>query len=455
MSKLQNIDPDWAWKAYRPSRQQPWNRARAAHFYRRAGFAATSMQLDEAAKKDPSQLVEEFIRAGRETASFIDEVEEMTQFILNTGEARNLSAAWMYRLLGTPDQLTEKLAIFWHGHFATSAAKVTDPKLMHNQNLLLRKYATGDFSKLVQAISRDPAMLLYLDSATNRKSHPNENYARELMELFCMGEGNYTEKDVQELARCFTGWEVVQGRFKFRRFQHDSGTKKLLGNEGKLTGQQAVNVILKHKATPQFIVRKLIRYFMFDEPAASDSLVEPLARYFRKKDLQVAPLIAKMLNSQLFHSDITIGQKIRSPVELAVGVLRALHGTTDAYELAKGVTELGQGLYYPPNVKGWDGGRTWINSSTLLGRANLMKSVLRNSKTRFQGGKIATLADKYKLSNSKQMVSWLLQQVCAVPVAASAQKRLVDVADSSGKDASTRMLAVVQTICTLPEIHLT
>ena len=455
MTNLQNIDPAWAWKPYRPSRQSPWNRRRSAHFYRRAGFAATSAELDAAVKKDPAELVRDFIQAGRESATFLDEVEEMTQFILNTGEAKNLSAAWMYRLLGTPDQLTEKLTIFWHGHFATSAAKVTDPKLMHKQIQMLRKHSTGDFGKLVQRISQDPAMLLYLDSATNRKSHPNENYARELMELFCMGEGNYSEKDVQELARCFTGWEVVRGRFRFRRFQHDSGNKTVLGTKGRLSGQQAVDVVLKHQATPRFIVRKLIKYFLFDEPVASNALIEPLAKYFREKDLQVAPLIAKILNSQLFHSDQLVGQKIRSPVEMAIGVLRALHGTTDAYMLANGVTELGQGLYYPPNVKGWDGGRAWINSSTLLGRANLMKAVLQNGKTRFDGGKIDKLADRYKLKSSKQIVAWLLEQVCAVPVPQSAQARLIDVADTAGGNVARKMLAVAQAACTLPEIHLT
>ena len=450
---IAQVDPDWAWSSFQPNDRQPWTRGLAAHLYRRAGFGVNSHQLDEAVKQQPAALVKKLIAAGEESEKFRREIEDLVQSMLSSSNARNLSAWWLYRLLDTPDQLLEKITLFWHGHFATSAEKVRDPKLMYQQNQILRRHALGRFPDLVRDISRDPAMLLYLDSITNRKAHPNENFAREVMELFCLGEGNYSEKDVQEVARCFTGWEIRRKKFYFNKFQHDEGRKTILGESGNFEGEDALKVILKQRAAPQFIVQKMIRFFMFDEPTPPDSLVNPLAEKFYNDGYDIARLVERILSSQLFFSKYCIGRKVRSPVEFAVGLLRGLESRADVYRLRNELAPLGHELFYPPNVKGWDGGRTWLNSSTLLGRANLVRSLIDQGKSRFATGKLAELANKYHADSPEKIVDWLLEILFAVPVPAEVRERLVELAALEG-DRSRRIREVIHAMSILPEFQL-
>ena len=298
------IDPAWAWSSFEPSDEQPWNRRLAAHLCRRAGFGATSEELDRLIERSPAEVAHAFVKNAKDASTTDPENDSLATAMLATGNARNLAAWWLHRILNSPwegddasssSPLLEKLTLFWHGHFATGADKVDDAEMMFSQNRLLRRHALGDFAAMTQEISRDPAMLIYLDSTTNRKAHPNENYAREIMELFCLGEGNYTERDIQELARCFTGWEVRRKKFRFNRYQHDTGTKTILGETGEFTGEEGVETVLRQKALPRFIARKLIRFFVFDEPAAPEQLVEPLAKLLRRSNLHIAPVIERIL----------------------------------------------------------------------------------------------------------------------------------------------------------------
>lgn len=346
----------------------PWDLARAAHLHRRAGFAATRTELDEALRAGPAESVERLMSAA-------DDFEPMGRTVAAAGEPRGLAGWWLYAMTRTRAPLRERATLFWHGHFATSAAKVASARLMFEQNVLLRRRALGDFAALVQEISRDPAMLVYLDSAVNRRAHPNENYARELMELFCLGEGNYTEKDIREIARCFTGWEVRRDRFKFNRSHHDEGVKAFLGKSGRFGGEDAVRIVLEQPSAPRFIAATLARFFVSDEPVP----IEPLAEDLRE-NWDIGRVVARILRSNLFFD--SIGRKIRSPIEMVVGLLRALEGSTDLQVVADDLERLGQGLFHPPSVKGWDGGRTWINSGTLLGRANLVHRMMTSGKTR-------------------------------------------------------------------------
>ncbi|PHS03439.1 MAG: hypothetical protein COA78_17820, partial [Blastopirellula sp.] len=381
------------------------------------------------------------------------EINELVETVLASNDAKNLSAWWLYRLLDTPDQLQEKMTLFWHGHFATGAEKVREPRLMYRQNQFLREHALGRFPDLVQGISRDPAMLIYLDSVTNRKSHPNENYAREVMELFCLGEGNYTEKDVQEVARCFTGWEIRREKFRFNQFQHDTGEKTILGETGPFGGEKAVNIILKQKAAPRFIVRKMIRYFMFDEPKPSDALVDPLAEKFFNEDYDIARLVERILTSQLFFSEYCIGRKVRSPIEFAVGLLRGLESKANVYRLRQELAQLGQELFYPPNVKGWDGGRAWINSSTLLGRANLVRGLIEQAKSRFTPDKLAELADSHHADSPEKIVDWLVDVLFSVPLPAEVRLQLVDLANRGGSR-GRNIAEVIHAMSILPEFQI-
>ncbi len=457
------IDPNWAWSTFKPSTEQPWNRRLAAHLCRRAGFGATSRELNDLVKQSPAEIAHAFVENAKQASQRDPETDSLATAMLATGNSQNLAAWWLHRMLNSPwsggeaastSPLLEKLTLFWHGHFATGAEKVDDAEMMFTQNQLLRHHALGNFGAMTQEISRDPAMLIYLDSTTNRKAHPNENYAREVMELFCLGEGNYTEGDIQELARCFSGWEVRRKKFRFNKYQHDTGVKTILGKSGKFGGEEGVNVVLNQKALPRFIARKLIRFFVFDEPAAPEQLVEPLARLLRQSELRIGPVVERILASNLFYSQSTVGRKVRSPVELGIGLLRCLHGSTNLELVARGLEEIGQAVFYPPNVKGWDGGRTWINTSTLLGRSNLIGQLLRHETTRFAGNNLEMLAQQNGVSASAKLVAWLDEQLLAVPFDGTARAGLIDVVETATGNKSQRIAELIHTMSTVPQFHL-
>ncbi|MCG8649078.1 MAG: DUF1800 domain-containing protein [Pirellulales bacterium] len=452
MPAFSEIDVAWAWAPYQPSEQVPWNMPRAAHLFRRAGFAASQKQLLEAVRVEPQQCVEDLVSLRLESESFRQQMSDLVRAAMGTGNVQQLAAQWTYRMLHTPVPLLEKMTLFWHGHFATSAAKVEDAKLMLAQNELLRRHALGDFNELLLEISRDPAMLIYLDSVSNRKAHPNENYAREIMELFALGEGNYSEQDIRELARCFTGWEIKREKFRFNRYQHDGGNKTVLGVSGKLGGEEGVQIVASQDSAPRFLLRKLVQFFLMDEPLASDSLIQPLAKQLRDDELRLEPTLRRILGSNLMFSAHVAGRKIRSPVELGIGFLRALEGSTDSFELAASFQRLGQGLYYPPSVKGWDGGRTWINSSTLLGRSNLIRTLMENSKTRFAKGTLAEYLREQGVRSADDLIHLFETLLFAVPIPAQAKERITQLYGTGGSE--QRVREAVHALCTLPEFQL-
>jgi len=446
MDELMN--PDWAWQPYQPDGMNPWDQRRVAHLFRRAGFGVTAAELKESLGKSPADLVDALLNA-TQPEEFLADMRTLADSAIATGNVQQLSAWWVYRMLSTPAQALEKLTLFWHGHFATSAEKVTEPILMLQQNELLRTHAFGDFSQLLLEISRDPAMLVYLDSATNRKAHPNENFAREIMELFCLGEGNYSEADIRELARCFTGWEIRRNEFRFNRFQHDTGTKSILGQTGNFKGEDGVQIVLAQNSAAEFICRKLVKFYVMDDPEPDSLLIAPLAALMRHSGMQIRPVVQRILSSNLFFSAASVGRKIRSPVELAIGFLRSLEGSANSFELAEHLQLLGQGLLYPPSVKGWDGGRTWINSSTLLGRSNLVRRLITDDKTRFGRVSLRDYLSRQNLSGPSEILDFLQQSLFAVPIPMSARDRL----QALLKQDST-LTEGIHATCTLPEFQL-
>ncbi|APZ95198.1 DUF1800 domain-containing protein [Fuerstiella marisgermanici] len=448
----ETIDPVWAWAEYQPTAHEPWDVRRAAHLFRRAGFGATRAELHAAVEAGSAATVDSIMQSTTEPSEFLKEVDALATATLATGDVQKLSAWWAYRMLATPAQLLEKMTLFWHGHFATSAAKVDDAQLMFAQNNLLREQALGDFSALLLEISRDPAMLVYLDSASNRKAHPNENYAREIMELFCLGEGNYTEQDIRELARCFTGWEIKREKFRFNRYQHDTGPKNVLGESGKFGGEKGVEIVAAQDAAPLFIATKLVTFFVMEEPQPTEDLIAPLAQELRDNDMQIAPVVRRILSSNLFCSNMAIGRKVRSPVEFAIGFLRSLEGSTNSYELAENLKTLGQGLLYPPSVKGWDGGRTWINSSTLLGRSNLIRHLLDSDKTRFGRESLADYLRSQGAQKFDDVIDLFEETLFAVKIPSAARDRVRQLAGNSGGE--DKLKDAVHALCTLPEFQL-
>ncbi|MEZ6095939.1 MAG: DUF1800 domain-containing protein [Pirellulaceae bacterium] len=368
---------DDRWKPWSPDTTEPWNRTRVAHLVRRTGFGVTLSELDQIVSGGFDQAIENLIRC--EGAEEYDlQMAGMERTLASQQEPAALASWWLLRMINSPTPFLEKLTFFWHGHFATGAEKVASSKAMLDQNRLLRTHAKGNFRSLVQGISRDVAMLIYLDSTENRKTRPNENYARELMELFCLGTGNYTERDIKELARCFTGWEVRHNQFSFNQYQHDVGTKWFLEHSGNFGGEEAVNIVVDQPATSRFIARKLIRFYCTDEEV-EESVVEPLAECLRNSDFEIEPALQMLFKSRFFWSNEVVGRKVRSPVELAVGLIRLLGTQTNMNDLREQLRSLGQLPLYPPNVKGWEGGRRWVNASTFVERINLVQRLVTDS----------------------------------------------------------------------------
>jgi uncharacterized protein (DUF1800 family) len=453
-SYLANLSPEEAWLPYEPGRAQPFDRRLAAHLYRRAGFAASPRELDEAVRLGPQNAVQRLLNAGKENHAFDDEMRKFAQLTLAANNPELLAGWWLHRMRHTPAPLLEKATLFWHGHFATSAAKVRDPQLMFRQNELLRQHALGSFGELTRGIARDPAMLLYLDSATNRKVHPNENFSREVMELFCLGVGRYREQDIQQLARCFTGWEIQHGEFKFNSYQHDYGYKTVLGKSGPFDGDQGLEIILQQPAAAQFICAKLVQFFVADEPELPAECSAPLAQRFREAGLTVAPVLETILRSRLFYSPAALGCKVRSPVELGVGLLRALDANANLVQMAGRLRDLGQMPFFPPNVKGWNGGRTWIDSAALLGRANLVRAIVESPETRFDGVALDEYLDRFDLKTSGAVVDWLSELLVATPLAPEVRGPLIERLDRGDVSRPTALKQLLHVLGSLPEFQL-
>ncbi len=300
--------------------------------------------------------------------------QKQALFRANREAIEEIRGWWVTRMLRSPRPLQEKLTLFWHGHFATSANDVKNARHMLQQNQFLRQHCAGNFRDLVLGISRDPAMLKYLDNNTNRKGRPNENYARELLELFTIGIGHYSEEDVKEAARAFTGWTFVGDQFRFVSFQHDYGSKKFLGRSGNFDGTDIVDIILEQPRTAEFIAAKLFTFFVHENPAPT--LVTQLGNALRGEKYEVLPFLRMLFRSEVFYSPAAWRTQIKSPAQLVVGTARLLGVETNPRALVVAMRTLGQDLLFPPNVKGWDGGEAWINTNTLLMRYNLARYFL-------------------------------------------------------------------------------
>src|SRR5262249_54194181 len=237
-----------------------------------------------------------------------------------------LRAWWLYRMLYTPNPLREKLTLFCHNHFATSNGKVQNARYMLGQYELMRRHALGNFRTLLQEMSKDPAMMVWLDIQGSKKKTPNENYARELMELFSLGIGNYTEKDIREAARAFSGWELKGGKPVFNAAEHDDGEKTVLGQKGKWKGEDIVRICLEQKSCPYFIAGKLFKSLVSETVPATPELLEPLASQFKKSDYNFGALVKTVLRSNLFFSEQVYRTRIKSPVDFALGIVRGLEG---------------------------------------------------------------------------------------------------------------------------------
>lgn len=370
------------WEPYAPSERTPWNLKRVVHLHRRAGFGATWPETQRDLREGPEASIGRLVRgdaAVKPGTDFAATAARLSEAAVVAPSARRLKAAWLYRILYGPDPLGEKLTLLWHDHFATGFAKVADVGMMWRQNESFRRHCRAGFAGLLNAAVRGPALLIYLDAQANRAGKPNENLARELMELFTLGVGHFTESDVKEAARALTGWTVRGGRFAELAEWHDAGEKTILGRRGRWRAADLLRMLLRHPATAVRLTRKLCSLF-FGESAVPARASASLAAGLRERRLDVRWAVETILRSGLFFADANIGNRVLSPVEFTAGTVRAL-GRPDAgsgtMSLADWSGRMGQDLFDPPNVGGWPGGRNWITPRTMVLRANFVTGLVR------------------------------------------------------------------------------
>lgn len=368
------------------------NQLKNQHLLWRAGFGPAVEQLDDLSQYSPSEFYSALVKASKKKPEFInvadnyleglmmgiDQVgkqkrelsaEERKQRQQKSREGiRNLNLEWMAEMVNSSAQLREKAAFFWHGHFACRNLNV-----FYQQFLLdvLRRNALGNFGTMLREVSRSAAMLNFLNNQQNRKGHPNENFAREVMELFTLGRGNYSENDIKEAARAFTGWSATpQGDFVFRRGQHDFGKKTVLGHTGNFDGDDVLEILLDRRETATHLTRKIYRFFVNE--TIDEERIDWLSRRFYEAEYDISKLLADIFTGDWFYDERNIGSNIKSPVELLVGIQRMLPMKMENEEALLILQRiLGQVLFYPPNVAGWPGGKSWIDSSTLMMRMRI------------------------------------------------------------------------------------
>jgi uncharacterized protein (DUF1800 family) len=460
------IDPRWAWEPYRPSAQAPWDVRRVGHLYRRASFGATHAELEEGVKAGPEAVLDRLLKGGPRQAEFDAEMAPLARTIARANNAQQLQAWWLARMLYSPHPLQEKLTLFWHNHFATSNAKVQSARFMLGQYERLRRHALGNFATLLREMSSDPAMMVWLDTRDSKKGNPNENYARELMELFSLGIGHYTEKDIREAARAFTGWEIQGAEAVFNQRQHDDGTKTVLGQKGPWKGEDVVRICLEQKAAAPFIAGKLYTFLVSETVPATPELLGPLADRFRTSGYDFGALARTVLSSNLFFSRAAYRTRVKAPVDFALGIVRALEGRIGTSAVAVALDGLGQKVFYPPDVKGWLGGPTWLNGQTLLFRQNLALALTSTEDPRFASRTDpAALARKYGLNSDEAVVDFFLRLFLQGDVPAPTRARLLDYQRrahglqmpaywSAADAAGHRVRALCHLVLTLPEFQL-
>ncbi|MCZ4245909.1 DUF1800 domain-containing protein [Pedobacter punctiformis] len=384
------------------------NFLKVKHLYNRAGFGISYPDLHKLSKKNLDKVVSGLLKEPKQNMdiTLIDTAESKKQLLAQLGlyakkdltdderkqrqeiirtqneKSRDLNIAWINQMINTANPLREKMTLFWHGHFA---CRSNNPFFAQQLNNIQRENALGSFKTLLVEVSKSPAMLQYLNNQQNRKGKPNENFARELMELFTLGRGNYTEQDIKESARSFTGWMYDKdGSFIFRPNLHDANTKTFFGKIGNFQGENIIDLILEKPETASFISRKIYKFFVNDTP--NEDHVKELAAHFYNSKYDIAELMKKMFTSDWFYSPENVGSKIKSPAEFLVGLSREFYVTYNKPQvLIQLQSSLGQYLFNPPNVAGWPGGQSWIDSSSLMLRMRIPSLILNDGEIDFSG----------------------------------------------------------------------
>ena len=438
-----------------------WDYAAAAHLLRRAGFGASRKEIEKAVRRGQAATVNRLLHFKPSNA--------LPKKKDDLGKAQRW---WLLRMLGGAPALQEKLVLFWHGHFATSVSKVDNAEMMIRQNGLFRAMAAGKFRDLLVAVSKDPAMIIWLDGIYNTKESPNENYAREVMELFSLGvvneagQPNYTQTDVVEAARAFTGYSIDSGEFSFHPDEHDDGVKTVLGLTGTLSGDDVSIHLAGLTQCARFLAKKLWTFFAYPNPETG--VIDALAQAYLANDTDIASVLRAMFLRDEFYSARARTERVSPPVEFVVATLRAVKAKTNGDRLNYSLDTMGQDLFNPPNVAGWPGGLAWMTSVRQLERFDFAWAVARaRGHEHFLATSTKPLLEGIvKNPTAAQVVDHVLETLGPIDAPAAARAELakylttgnngdplvVDLKDEDFVDAKVRGLAGLA--LTLPEAQL-
>lgn len=397
------------------------------HLYARAGFGITFADLHDkenwsikksvrklfkaSEKVQPIAAVTENIDLRRKSYKELTDDEKRMLNQDRNKQEKALNDAWIKQMSTTDAQLREKMTLFWHNHFACNVGNSYYEQELNN---IERANALGNFKTMLLQVSQTPAMLQFLNNQQNQKNHPNENFARELMELFTLGRGHYTEQDVKESARSFTGWAYngKDGTYRFNQYVHDNGIKTFLGQTANFCGEDIINIIVSNKQTAIFICTKLYRYLVNEVP--DDAHIAEMADVFYKSNYEITPLLKFVFQSDWFYDEKNIGNLVKSPVEFLVGLNRQFYiNYQNPDVLMQFQRTLGQVLFRPPNVAGWPGGRSWIDSSSLMYRMKIPSTILNAGVIDFTGK--ATPEDEAYLAAQRKQQLNVIKRVQATP----------------------------------------
>ena len=467
------------------------------HLMRRAGFGASRRELDAYSAKGYEAAVEELLECADDRSMPEDLIWRYHHNQSSGFEFNGTGASWLYRLISTRAPLQEKMVLFWHSVFATAYSKVTQGKVLADQLSMFRRHGMGSFRTLLIELSKDPAMIVWLDNQDNHRRDINENYGRELLELFSMGVGNYTEQDVKECARAFTGWTVantehtvvlarrnsiwpygkVAWRFEYREEDHDDGEKQFLGQRGRFDGEDIVDIICRQPATARFLSRHMYHFFVADEPPVAQwphrpprdpEAIETLSQAYFDSDYDIRSMLQVLFNSDFFRSSESWYEKVKSPTELVTGMLR-LTGEFDRprpeiLDRNNQIGYMGQVLLVPPSVEGWHQGLEWIDSGTLVERINFASEQMGDTSKPGVGAMIEDVVTSAREPMSpERLVDACLDQLGAVSVSDDTRTALVDFASTEGErrpdtrrsdeDARRRVGGMLQMIAATPDFQ--
>ncbi|MEE9432063.1 MAG: DUF1800 domain-containing protein [Melioribacteraceae bacterium] len=437
-----------------------WDKTYASHLLSRTMFGHTKADLDFALSLTLDDYVDNYLLADSSVPQSPGFWVSDPKSYDNSVRTRELTYWWYNLMLTQGHSLREKMVLFWHNHFVSETEVVRLPQRMYWQNKLFRDNAFGNFKELTTKVATDPAMLIYLDSVKNRKEDPNENFARELLELFTIGIGNYTENDIAEGAKALTGWQVEGLESSFNEDRFDTSAKTFMGQTGNYNYTDIIDIIFTQEETAKYICRKLYKEFVYFEP--DTAVVNQLATVFRNGNFELKPVLSILLKSSIFQSSEVVGSKIKSPVELIVSHLKQFNIINPDYEyLRKIANDIGQTLFSPPGVAGWKGDKTWISTNTLPARNVFTDRIINGRKSDLN---VLEYARSYSSSeNAIQFIDDVAELFFSYKLSENRKQYLLEVLldgtevydwSTQNENAEKRLLSFFKSVCRFSEYQL-